>query len=195
MWKKICKALCSRSILCNPLSSLVAVKECGNWIVLFCHCLFVICTQTSKKIVVFFFHQTVQEHWADIRFLSSSRIICTWAYHNNYYYYWLFIIYLSIIIASFSPWPYWNNIPNLLKVPRVAWNMHHEHGHQTSRGDCYTVQTNVGQSGSTSRFKFKELGLMGLNGNKTRHKVCPGGWGLLGTYPSFPSCFTFHQNL
>ncbi len=151
--------------------------------------------KSLKKIVVFFFHQTVEEHWADIRFLSSSRIICTWAYHNNYYYYWLFIIYLSIIIASFSPWPYWNNIPNFLKVPRVAWNMHHEHRHQTSRGDCYTVQTNVGQSGSTSRFKFKELGLMCLNGNKTLPQGVPWGVGVVRHISKLPKLLHISSKL
>ncbi len=125
-----------------------------------------------KKIVVFFFHQTVEEHQAYIWFLSSSRIICAWA--SMLIPHWLIttiiiiiiiiiisylLLFLCIITTSFSPRPYWNNIPNLLKVPRVAWNKHHEHGHQTSRGDCYAEQNNVGWSGSRSRFKFKELGL------------------------------------
>jgi len=113
-------------------------------IVLFCHCHFDRYTQTSKNLVVFFFHQTVAEHWAYIRFLSSSRIVCPWASMLIPHQlittiiitiiiisYLLFV--LSLITASFSPQPYWNNIPNILKVP--------------------------------------------------------------GTYPSFPSCFTFHQNL
>jgi hypothetical protein len=136
VWKKICRALCSRSILCSPHLSLVAVKECGNWIVLFCHCHFDIYTQTSKKLVVFFFHQTLEEHWAYIWFLSSSRIVCTWA--SMLIPHWLittiiitiiiiisyFLFVLSLITASFSPQPYWNNIPNILKVPRWGGGRH-----------------------------------------------------------------------